>query len=99
MLSMWRARLIEETLLSDKGEWSLRGFSARHVALGIRNFGNRPAEMNRAGTPACFGFPRDRRRQRVIDFKNSWRVPEILQPTTVTARQSIAGDPRELPGR
>src|SRR5690242_18512020 len=55
--------------------------------------------MNRAGVSAFGGFPRNRRRECVIDFKNPRSVAKILQFLTIGLWQSIAGNPGELPNR
>src|SRR5207253_7805530 len=97
VLSARRARFVKQTLLRHQHKWTLRDFAARNVALGIGNFFNRAAEMNGAGAAAPFRFPRNRRRQRVIDFENSRRVPEIFQAAAITIWKPIAGDPGQLP--
>src|ERR1043166_6630222 len=49
MLAARRARFIKQTLLRNENKRPLRNFSIRHVALRVCKFGNRPAEMDRAG--------------------------------------------------
>src|SRR6266404_7742507 len=97
VLSARRARFIKQALLRHQHERTLRNFAARDFALCTRNFINRSAKMNCAGAAAPLRFPRNRRRQRVIDFENSRRVPEIFQAAAITVWQSIAGDPGQLP--
>src|SRR5260370_28516494 len=99
VLSAWRARFIKQTLLRHQHERTLRDCAAGNVALGVGNFFNRPAEMNGAGAATPIRFPRNWRRQRVIDFENSRRVFETFQPAAITVWQLIADDPRELPDR
>src|SRR6266480_4541641 len=99
VLSARSARLVKETLLRHQHERTVWNFATRDIALCVRNFINCSAEMNGAGAAACFGFPRNRRRQRVIDFENSRRVLEIFQSATTTSWQAIAGDAGKLPDR
>ena len=91
------ARFVKKTLLCGQNKWTPGNFSVRDIALRGRDFFERPAEMNRPGATTCVRFPRNGRRQRVIDFKNSRRVPEIFQSLAITRRQLRAGDPSKLP--
>src|SRR6266403_4163367 len=99
MLSARRARFVKQALLRHQHERTLRNFAARDVALCVRNFINRAAEMNGAGAATRLRFPRNRRRQRIIDFEDSGRVLKIFQSAAIMVWQSIAGDLGELPDR
>jgi hypothetical protein len=63
-------------LLRDQHERTLGNFSVRDIALCRCNFIDAATEMNGAGAPAGFGFPRDRFAKRIIDFKNSGSMPK-----------------------
>src|SRR5207244_2151790 len=93
-----RACFVKETLLRHEHERALGKFSVGRVALGRSGLGKVAAEMNCAGASARFGFPRNWRAQRVIDFKNAGRVSKIFQAPSITNRQSLGRDSRELPG-
>ena len=74
VLTMRRARFIEQTLLCDQHERALGNFSTHNLAFRRRDFANIPPEMNCSCATASFGFPWDRLTQRIIDFENSRRV-------------------------
>src|ERR1051326_8600574 len=99
MLAARRARFIKQTLLRNENKRPLRNFSIGHGALRVCKFGDRPAEMDRAGASTRLCFPWNRRRQRVIDFENAGRVPKIFQAPTIIVWQSVAHYTRKLPNR
>src|ERR671931_1543558 len=55
--------------------------------------------MNRARTPASFGFPWNRRTERIIDFENPGCVSKRFQSSAIPSRHLLAGDAQELPDR
>jgi hypothetical protein len=83
--------------LRHQDKRAFRNFPARDVTFGLRNFVDRSAEMDCSCATALFRFPRDRRRQRVVDFENSRSVPKILQAPAITNWQLVVGDSSELP--
>src|SRR5437588_7065203 len=97
MLPTWRARFIEQTLLRNQDKRTLRNFAAGDIAFGVCNFSDRSAEMDRPCSATCIRFPRNRRRERVIDFENSRCVLKIFQSMAITIWQPVARDSRELP--
>jgi hypothetical protein len=59
VLTAWRARCIEQTLLGDQHEWPLWNLSQRNLTFRRRNLVNTAAEMNCTRATARFSFPRN----------------------------------------
>src|SRR5262245_44080368 len=74
MLTTGCARLVEQTLLCDEHERTLGNSSTGNRTFRLSNFVYAATEMNCSRATASFGFPWNRRAQRIIDFENSRRV-------------------------
>ena len=94
-----RPSFIEQTLLRDQHKRALRNFSTRNLAFCRRDFVNAPPEMDCACATASFGFPWDRRTQRIIDFENSRPMPKRFQLSAISRWQLLTGDSQKLPNR
>jgi hypothetical protein len=99
VLAARRARFVEQTLLRNQHERTVRNFAARNFTFIRRDFVNVAAEMNCSRLPASSGFPWDRFAQRIIDFENSRRVPKSFQSAAISPWQFLTGNSQKFPGR
>ena len=74
-----RCSLVEQTLLRDQDERTLRNFIVSDRAFSDGDFLQRPDRVNCAGAPARFAFPRNRCAQRVIQFENCGSMPKTFE--------------------
>src|SRR5262249_46551415 len=97
MLTAWRPRFIEQTLLWNQPKRALGDLSAGHLAFRRRNFVNAPAQMNCSRATGSFGFPRHQLTQRIIDLENSRRVSKRFESAAILRRQLLTGDSQKFP--
>src|SRR5207302_6671810 len=77
----------------------LGNLTARNLAFGRCHLIERAAKMNGASTLTGPRVPGNGSRERVIDFENPGRVPEIFEPAAIAIGQSASGNPGEIPNR
>src|SRR5579885_2381654 len=71
-------------------------FPISGLVFGFSNLLHRAAQMNRGCARTLFCLPRNRRRQRVIDFERCRPISELLQQTLVCWAKTLARDLQEL---
>ena len=99
MTPLRRARGIEQTGLRNEDKRPLRVSVAPHLMFGARDLLERATDVDGARTTAAVRRPRDRRVERPVDLERPGAVAERLQPSSISSRKPIPGDPRELPRR
>ena len=93
MASLGRARGVEERGLREQHERMLADSSLPGVALRLRDFLDRSAEMDAGGLRASCCTPRDRRIQRPVHLEHSHAVTVPFELPPVPRRETV---PRNL---
>src|SRR5262249_51558717 len=99
LLVLWSPRRVEEALLRQQNEWSLRNDSMRHALLGVGDLLPRPAQVNRAWAGARRIAPGNRAVERVVHLEDPWPITVRLQPRAIPLWQRIPGDAQRLARR
>ena len=97
VLALGRARVVEEALLHEQHERPLAGAaSLPRRALGLRDLGERAAEVDGPGTAQRVARPRDRRVERPVELERrrpvakAERVPRQAREARELARRDVA---------
>src|SRR6267378_500267 len=96
--SVGGSSFVEQCRLCDQDERPLRMLPICHLAFGCSNFVERSAQMHRACHRALSRLPRNWRRQRVIDFVNTWAVSKLRQSAPVGNGHPVPRELQQLPG-
>src|SRR5205085_9653916 len=79
LLARGSARRVEETLLRDEDEGSLRVYAAPDSRLAFGYLLNGRAEVDGRRAPAGCGRPGDRPVERPVDLEDAGAVPELCK--------------------
>ena len=99
VLARRRPGRIGHRLLAHEDEGALAVPSREGVALGRRDFGERPADVHGASFAAGFVRPRHRAAEGVVDLEDARTVPEGVEPSAKSGGQLVARDASHDTGR
>ena len=86
------ARGVEERLLHEQHVRFFGMLALPRVTFGLRDLGQRAAEMNGDRARTILRLPRDRPVEREIHFEHARSVAKFLQSATIARRESRSGN-------